>query len=101
MKYSQGPWTADEGKVLAADGSVIARARCSESCGNKTYNEQFDEVLANADLMAAAPELLEALICVIEVMYESVSDARDYASGSMAIAAIEKATGEPYEKLRS
>jgi hypothetical protein len=84
-KHTPGPWSldSDAGQVhIVAAGAAIARvmAMRSDGCGE-----------ANARLIAAAPDLLEALQAVID--HGSMTGA-DWASDK-ARAAIAKATGEP------
>jgi len=55
-KHTPGHWVLHEGKtaVNGADGHLVA------SCGSLPYRNKWDEE-ANARLIAAAPELLDAL----------------------------------------
>jgi len=64
-QHTPGPWVLHEGKtaVNGADGHLVA------SCGSLPYRNKWDEE-ANARLIAAAPELLEALI-LAEVQFDS------------------------------
>ena len=60
MTYTQGPWTIDyamndyEGHYLNGAGRLVAIT-------NTVENEVTDEDRANARLIAASPEMLEAL----------------------------------------
>lgn len=55
-KHTQGPWVADTFKTgsyeIVSNGLVI--------CSRNAFEERSEEMLANASLIAAAPELLEA-----------------------------------------
>lgn len=85
MNHTKGNWSyIDNGEVIIVDSNTefgnIAELETSKEC----YQEQ----LANAKLMAAAPELLE---CVLDAL----SDLRGRMSVGMILAfqtAIKKAT---------
>lgn len=55
--HTPGPWHQDRGDILTADGQCIAEA-FSGPCANSK------EVAVNARLMAAAPDLLSALLAL-------------------------------------
>ena len=62
-KYTPGPWHVTPSGGIAGDGGVIVIndfETCSKS-EQKPINNGFGSANANARLMAAAPELLEAL----------------------------------------
>lgn len=92
-EHTPGPWfvrkidlyEGGEGvEVVAVDGEVI--------CNNQTYYPQELDP-RNASLIAAAPELLEALQNMVRLYY---SEDRQDAPGQYAraaVAAIAKATG--------
>ena len=52
-KFTPGPWIHDGDEVHGADGSMIA--------SNISSGKGFDVKMANARLMASAPQLLESL----------------------------------------
>lgn len=59
MKHTKGPWKYESGQVERMDGAVIARMdRSNAATEAGIYPTERD---ANAKLIAAAPELLEAL----------------------------------------
>lgn len=64
-KHTQGSWKVDgitELCIYDVDSRFIGLASITSIKGsNDTYNEAYEEAKANARLMAAAPELLEAL----------------------------------------
>lgn len=64
-KHTQGLWKVDgitELCIYDVDSRFIGLASITSIKGsNDTYNEAYEEAKANARLMAAAPELLEAL----------------------------------------
>ena len=55
-KHTPGPWKIEEGCFVSAEGFVIARIIGCDSKKNES----------NARLIAAAPELLEALESMLE-----------------------------------
>ena len=63
-KHTPGPWTAqpvvdeeDELRVLSADGSYV----CSIDLDGTFEDDILAQIYADADMIAAAPELLDAL----------------------------------------
>ncbi len=59
MKPTPGPWTTDaQGAIFGPDGRPI------QTCGIYAvrFGEGTEEAYANARLIAAAPDLLEALV---------------------------------------
>lgn len=93
---TRGPWTYNKryadnsGVILSADGKSVAAIAAS-------VQRSADEKLANARLIAAAPDLLAALQSLLDVALE-LGLARDDATwkevdaGVRARAAIYKAT---------
>lgn len=94
MKHTPGPWAMpDSGqgrisKVKANGGwdGLIATADCGD------YARSRSEGLANARLIAAAPELLEALQGILSCVSVRIDDPR-IEKFDAARAAIAKATG--------
>ena len=99
-KHTPGPWEIDNERDEAicvwkrggegAISGVIATVRTTTWC----HNEQQDEQRGNARLIAAAPELLEALKACDLQLLQSNNDS-DYAreAHEAALAAIAKAEG--------
>jgi hypothetical protein len=98
-KYSQhtpGPWWIDDNGFVASgsgdDYKTIADPRCMEPRGNEA------EIDANADLIAAAPDLLVELKGLLEV-FTAYIDTEDVANADIveavraAAAAIAAAEG--------
>jgi len=93
-KYTPGPWKATTRHVTAQETDDRLALDVQINGGNRDDNK------ANARLIAAAPELLEACKrLLVEVRWESMradivtDDA--WANIDFAKAAIQKATGEP------
>ena len=102
MTHTPGPWriTTDFIGVYDSEARRIANM---DSDGAPDFSE--DETLANARLMAAAPEMLAALEAVIDDLREGIQDALDNGASEFwvanarkrllnARAAIRKARGE-------
>ncbi|MDI7610800.1 hypothetical protein QLY40_19870 [Cronobacter sakazakii] len=87
FKGAPGPWHVTRGDVLDRNGRMVASVE--GFCPGE--NEDYD-----ADLIAAAPELLEALQISMKVMQEgrNVSYPDLYGAINKARAAIAKAIGE-------
>ncbi|MCK9525969.1 MAG: hypothetical protein M0R49_08580 [Limnochordia bacterium] len=87
MNHTPGPWTTKEGKVTSNYGSVaslnIAHA--------KGFAPTEEEKRANARLIAAAPEMLEALKLIADTPCNH--GAQDICPREIAQAAIAKAEG--------
>jgi len=102
--HTPGPWLLDLGNdgafaIYVAPDVDMGWALVLASRGQNT--ERADEMHANGRLMAAAPELLEALQQVVEVLDAAlmigIPTLPPDADGPAAIAraAIQKATGSP------
>jgi len=102
MKHTTGPWSVDAEKLMRQQismGGIAIKAyskRYDEDVAlfNLKANEVFggiEEAVANARLIAAAPEMLEALKSVADLHSQSRPDDIQEAIGA-AIVAIEKAT---------
>lgn len=63
IAHTAGPWVVDSGMVMTPVGTPIAHM--DRVAGNGTYGAERD---MNARLIAAAPELLEALEILIDEM---------------------------------
>lgn len=64
MKHTPGPWTIDDGDteaygVFASDQNAICYLSANANAGDGLRGESTDR--ANANLIAAAPDMLEAL----------------------------------------
>lgn len=65
-KHTPGPWSAGGGSIQRHDGQDLAEIWC----GDTDVSEEEDE--ANCRLMAAAPEMSDALVEVCETCESSV-----------------------------
>jgi len=90
MKHTPGPWTVEsDGTSIACSTQVFITAPAPDGAG-------LDEEKANAALIAAAPELLDALHVLLE-QYRKLFDNNDSQQVQAyydAKAAITKAKGE-------
>jgi len=95
-KHTEGPWKVDgitELCIYDVDSRFIGLASITSIKGsNDTYNEAYEEAKANARLMAAAPELLEALMLAKDMMI--VNDLSLPYTFEVIDEAIAKARGE-------
>ncbi len=91
-EHTPGPWQVNErfdGHVMTSDGLAVA------DCCLDYSSIDFDEQKINARLIAAAPELLEALKEISEVFDVSWREGSTQRRlGDLARTAIAKATGE-------
>ena len=89
-KHTPGPWSVEKsnlGPEIWNQNTRVARVNI-----NHEYHADMVDDQANARLIAAAPELLEALEAILEAMPAQMSlDGEQLRSD--AIAAIRKATG--------
>ena len=96
-QHTPGPWTQhsqDKSKIIATgvfnkDGSVIQVGSAWGPAGR--WGEVKEEHFANARLIAAAPELLEAAKVILKRMFEQ-GKAEDQIYVDILSAAIGKAT---------
>lgn len=108
VEHDDTPWTEGDAEIAQAEGlpfgstlilfSIIGGledevvARCEFGMGDK--HEDQERQRANARLIAAAPEMLEALgELVASLDWEEKRSGRTYAGYENAKAAIAKATG--------
>lgn len=89
-KHTKGPWLRDQYGQIKAGNQTIRVNGVSLPCGGKP--DDFKEVEANSNLIAAAPELLEALQ---NLLNECGANGMSWTKATQnASAAIAKATGE-------
>ena len=93
IKHTPGPWVVDHMSAHLVRSQDDKNGRHIAAVGPANYTPRYDVDDANARLIAAAPELLEALECLLakadiefkNIWPETRNDAR---------AAIAKAKGE-------
>lgn len=85
-KYTKGPWEVvrtDAGIIVRTESAKKTRAGASRYAAiggfDRSDPEQLAEALANARLIAAAPELLEALIELVDDINALVSESHGVA----------------------
>lgn len=91
-QHTPGPWkikTKPCAPVWADSGDKFWRIPVV----GVIYGATLEQELANARLIAAAPELLEACVALLEVAGDDWSDNYEAAKG-LALAAIQKAKGK-------
>ena len=90
--HTPGPWVASS-EESPLDFQMEARVMSGEAqiC---YFIESNKEAIANASLIAAAPELLEALMAMVEMMDSGDESGAGSEWHTKARAAIAKATGE-------
>ena len=98
-KFTPGPWETDNYAVRSEGPNGRQIALCEISVRGRPYDETYPEALSNATLIAAAPDLYEALLDALFCM-DGVADgdfARDgdtvKAAMATARAALLKARG--------
>ena len=98
MKHTPGPWIAVGTYVETSDASKAGICQCSTSWMRQDhFGRSIKEECANARLIAAAPELLDALVDLLPLAeFGAAEQSPPYADDSLleaARAAIAKATG--------
>lgn len=106
VKPTPGPWAAEKAETWQKRIRVNAHDGLDEVAGVYSDDIDFDEAKANARLIAAAPELLEALQAADRILWMAEKYAegggsggpeqRDYDEAAPLIkAALAKAEGKP------
>jgi hypothetical protein len=91
-KHAPGPWVAVGAWVEHSYWDCPDVCSCApESIGQR--GRAYDEQCANARLIAAAPDLLEALKAVMEALIADLPQAEGSPTVQGALAAIAKAEG--------
>lgn len=95
FKGTPGPWVIDEWSMTGINSESKHVALVNYSHHGLPNDVYGDEHEANANLIAAAPELLEALIELTESAKEAIDGLGDLADAiDTAKAAIAKALGQ-------
>ena len=95
MSYTPGPWENVIGGPLVYSRRIftVNGARFVASVGNSDYSQE--QTMADADLIASAPELLEALKAIVECTSGFGKDLEWHqVTLQVCREAIAKATGE-------
>lgn len=96
MKHTPGPWVIDanpfEVWISKGPGHGLV-CHCAPYCPPSPNSEQGQEFVANARLIAAAPELLEALKGILEIGKRDTTNPKYDGYYETARAAIAKAEG--------
>lgn len=92
LKHTPGPWFI---KQVESKFMIVHESECAVICTTNDWDEKFkDEEQANARLIAAAPELLAALIEARSLLEESEQCYENQMFRNVQIdAAIRKAKG--------
>ena len=96
--HTPGPWLIQQGGDEWVDGIVTLHGHNEDGTPMywtvASYNRRRDEAEANARLITAAPEMLEALEQIAHRAHKhAVCTQVQYSLGDIARAAIAKATG--------
>lgn len=92
-KHTPGPWWTEESGVRDRGGYICHTRPAQRYLGQEDrFIKETAERAANKALIAAAPEMLEALNLCRKHMYEHASNTPDNAFDKLC-AAIAKATG--------
>jgi len=96
-KHTHGPWEAENNghfwEIVPKNRVSAQPYRVGDVCASDPENPSSGIQEANARLIAAAPELLEALQNILAVANVRINDPR-IAQFDAARAAVAKATGE-------
>ena len=108
VKHTPGPWTSYPcnlerySQVITANGAMVQIAMTKEVYGDRRTYEPGEETTANARLIVAAPDMLEALRLAVNLLRQHVElpeghepvrfDLTDWAEAAPIFAAIAKAT---------
>jgi hypothetical protein len=96
-KFTPGPWEVEfmadrDGDWFSIEAPMVGRSGTVADTYNRDHVIEADEDRANARLMAAAPDLLEACMAMVATFHDHLD--RDESSLAMAREAIAKAIGE-------
>jgi len=89
-RHTLGEWSHDEDEIFAKTESGFVFVASTNSLPGDMGPDMSQQEVANARLIAAAPDLLEALILARDLFVNS-----DSACAEICDAAILKATGSP------
>lgn len=95
--HTPGPWTIRHGTNIFAARTDVGHEGCICNTGSHGSNHQDcgPENEANARLIAAAPDMLEALEQALQwIEVDETTHGRKFGAGNVAREAIAKATGQ-------
>lgn len=96
MSHTPGPWKSSGQWIFGPKSMPLPVASGYQDYATMPGGQHYDEACANARLIAAAPDLLEALKYVMSAHGEQLHDAFD-----MAQKAIAKAEGSVMGRERA
>jgi len=82
-EFTKGKWELDRDFIYSKLSEVICDID-PIGVSKKVFTRSKEEAIANAKLIAAAPELLEALISVLNIMNDSEGVAGYHLNGDIA-----------------
>lgn len=86
-QYTPGPWLVDGSHIYAPDKQIIAQVH------NPGSKEADYPLIANRNLMASAPELVEALQQIVDIGKRDLTNPKYDGYFETAIAVLLKARG--------
>lgn len=99
-KWTPGPWSIEsetshngEFAIIAPDGTHPDPWNIAQTYGSVGHGEAEDEALANARLIAAAPDLAEALRLLLADVEQYPAYQRPVHAVDVARSALTRATG--------
>jgi hypothetical protein len=94
-EFTKGPWTVHKnGRIVLAGGIRIYQSTGPGGAQSVQVQQRLDaELRANANLLAAATELYEALNLLLDQSWNGPIDA-DHIARIRAVTALKKARGE-------
>ena len=90
-KWTQGPW---EKESFALSEEILAPGNKLVSIVQSRHCDSPEEMRANAHLIAASPELYEALFNMMEIYYGRAEQSHPGQMAKDAMKALAKARGE-------
>lgn len=95
-KHTQGPWEVDGNIAVRSSGPDGRQVcLCEITVRGRDHSETYDEAAANARIIAAAPELLDALKDMVLGIDAEFGPSRTDVNFPKARAAISKAESNP------
>jgi hypothetical protein len=95
-EHTPGPWIKNGRDIAKEDGGIIVTAWYYGNKGTVTK----EEANANAELIAAAPEMIDALITILKEWEYGTYSPEFFLETVNPKSIIEKATGKPWAELQ-